>query len=884
MVDYQQTSLWKKTLEMQTEIDNYKDQRDWLREGYKRLRQNTKILAGEIATVLPEYTVHDINHIDALWDMASLLLPDNIEVNPAEAFVLGGSILLHDLGMALAAYPDGIVKLKQELVWQDTVAALKHEYQVKNSIQDGVIIDEIERKATEKTLRMLHARRAAELVNVSWKNSIGQDMFLIEDPELRLSYGRIIGLIAQSHWLRADELEKKLPPILGALSVFPPDWTVDSLKLACILRLADAIQIDDRRAPTFLRPLRALSTLSEAHWNFQEKLYSPHIENNKLIFTSKTSFTVNEIDSWWVGFDTLKMIDNELHLVDTIMVSKYQKSFLATSVMFIEDAAKLSRLLTVDGWEPVDVKIQVNNVAKLATTIGGKQLYGDNPRVPLRELIQNASDAIRARRLIDNLDNNYGQILIKLDKDDEGHFIEVEDDGIGMSQKVLTGPLLDFGQSFWGSELMHDEFPGLETKGYLSTGKYGIGFFSLFMWGEKVHVVTNRYENSRNSTIVLEFNHGAGARPILRRAKSTEYINNGGTRVKVWMNRNVIEALLNSQNQYKYGHKKNKKLTEVIEKLCPSIDCNISVRENNKTINVIRANDWKTMTTDMFLKRLLYKEDYVQLKNKNSDIYLQLKNSMSIIRNDAGEVIGRTAIIPTCNNLFETSDLISNLRGFVTVGGFATTRLRGILGILIGYSPTAARNVGIPLANLNEINLWLTLQAEKLEKHSIDAEIQVEIASIYRSISKVKNTLKICKHKTGYMNFDEVTQYVKENKSEQYILISDTRLELWQKDTKSNIQINENVFSADSGIPNLLQTPPETRNEFYWPINRDYTHFHNYTLKGLVIEAIAKGWGIDVDDLYHKSSFSDDDISFTEQIGTKNDEPLVNDFVDIIKK
>lgn len=621
MINYQQTALWKKTLAEQYEFDEHKIQRERLCSSYVQFRENVKILAAEVALVLPEYTVHDITHIDALWDMASLLLPHDIYINPAESYVLGGAILLHDLGMALAAYPNGLEELKKELIWQDTVASLKDRYRVNNGTIDGFNLKDAERIATEKTLRLLHSKKAADLVNVSWKNSKGQDMFLIDDKDLRSAYGRIIGLIAQSHWSRADELEGIFPSLLGPLSVFPAQWTVDPLKLACILRLADAVQIDDRRAPFFLRSLRSLSVVSEAHWNFQEKLFSPIIKNNKLVFTSNSPFTVSEIDSWWLGFDTLKMIDDELRLVDTIMISKYNKSFLANGVMSIEDATKLSSLILVDGWEPVDVKVQVKNVAKLVTTLGGKQLYGENPSVPLRELIQNASDAIRARRLMEGLDTSYGQIVVRLGKDNEGSFIEVSDNGIGMSQRVLTGPLLDLGQSFWSSDLMHEELPGLEIRGYSSTGKYGIGFFSLFMWGEKVHVITNRYENSRSSTIVLEMNHGAHARPILRNAKSTEYINSGGTKVKVWVSNNVLQAIIAQHSRYQRGNKRGSSFVEVIEMLCPSIDCNVSVNENGQTVDVIKANDWVTISNDKFLKRILGKKNYGELK-KNKEIFI----------------------------------------------------------------------------------------------------------------------------------------------------------------------------------------------------------------------------------------------------------------------
>ncbi|WP_257969967.1 ATP-binding protein, partial [Vibrio parahaemolyticus] len=109
-------------------------------------------------------------------------------------------------------------------------------------------------------------------------------------------------------------------------------------------------------------------------------------------------------------------------------------------------------------------------------------------------------------------------MTVRTGEDTKGCYIEVEDNGVGMSVNVLTGAFLDFGTSFWGSSSMHSEFPGLESKGFSSTGKYGVGFFSTFMWGDEVSVATRRFEDSRSSTKVLSFEKGLMSRPILRKA------------------------------------------------------------------------------------------------------------------------------------------------------------------------------------------------------------------------------------------------------------------------------------------------------------------------------------------------------------------------------
>lgn len=61
---------------------------------------------------MPQFTVHDITHIDALWDMADIILPPELEINPVEAFILGGAFLIHDLGMGGVAYNNGLDKIK----------------------------------------------------------------------------------------------------------------------------------------------------------------------------------------------------------------------------------------------------------------------------------------------------------------------------------------------------------------------------------------------------------------------------------------------------------------------------------------------------------------------------------------------------------------------------------------------------------------------------------------------------------------------------------------------------------------------------------------------------------------------------------------------------
>ncbi|MBB6401610.1 hypothetical protein HNP92_000915 [Methanococcus maripaludis] len=887
MGQYTKTKLWEDTLKKQPKYDDYEIHREFLRSEFEKIRENAKILAREISVALPDYTVHDIAHSDALWETSDLLTKNNFEITPAEAFVLGVAFLIHDLGMGIASFPNGLKKLKKEVIWKDTVASLlKAELgrPIKSDDFDN-INPKIEKKATNYVLRHLHGKNAENLAKISWKNSSNQDMFLIENAELREAYGPIIGLISHSHCWNVEELENKLPTVkLGALGKFPSDWTVDSIKLACILRIADAMQIDDRRAPLFLRTIRNLPHSSEAHWNFQQKLYQPQIEKDLVYYTSKSSFSIDEVDSWWLCNDTLQMIDDEINDVNALLLATNHKMLNARGVASIETPQRLSNLITVEGWQPADTKIKVGNVAKLVSNLGGKQLYGDNAIVPLRELIQNASDAIRARRLLENENDDFGDISVTLGSDEHGHFIEIGDNGVGMSKKVLTGPFLDFGESFWGTSLMHDQLPGLESKGFYSTGQYGIGFFSVFMWGNKVSVTTKRFEKGRESTLIMEFNNGVDSRPILRNAKSNEIIKDGGTRVKIWFSDdNLLDNLLGDDDVP--GGKIS--LKELLKSLCPSLDCNLYLIENENKELIIKANDWITIPPMDLISRLIG-ESYIKKLDENEKKLLEIaSNHMTLIKDDDGTILGRLFIYQNTPgwDIFSylQDDRIEHFiaEGAVTVGGITTSSLSHITGILIGRNERASRDIGIPKVSNDKIKDWASLQAKLLCNLDLETRKQTFLASIIRSVGGVTSKLKIVDCTEGPMDYDQLKLKIKKLNLDEIIIASTTDVYIYERDKKAKICLEKNVFCADSGIPTIMGIS-QIKGYIEWP-NTKNKWFHSRSLNGLVIEAFADVWGYNVGEILQCSDISSDDKLYNAVVGTSGDEDVTFDDVDIIR-
>jgi hypothetical protein len=73
---------------------------------------------------------------------------------------------------------------------------------------------------------------------------------------------------------------------------FPKDWEINVLKLASILRIADAIHITSDRVPFSLWITHRFSDEeSEKHWQFHKKLSGIRIDKGRLVYQSSSPFT-----------------------------------------------------------------------------------------------------------------------------------------------------------------------------------------------------------------------------------------------------------------------------------------------------------------------------------------------------------------------------------------------------------------------------------------------------------------------------------------------------------------------------------------------------------------------------------------------------------------
>ncbi|VVM84709.1 Chaperone protein HtpG [Pseudomonas fluorescens] len=831
----QKSHLWKNCFEVESE---YPANRDRLKQSFLHFRERAAQLATEIRLDLPELTIHDITHLDALWETASQICGSNYNLTPTETYVLGGAILLHDLAMSIAATPGGIESLRKTQRWSDIINNKYQSREKRAPTQEELEnpSSDIYKEATFEILRKIHAESAEKLAFTSFEHK-KNNLFLIEDAELRLAYGRIIGEIAHSHWWSVAEIETRFKETIGT----PPwatatDWTVNPLKVACILRAADAAHLDSRRAPIFIRSFRKLNQVSELHWDFQEKLLKPYLKDDALIFTSGQSFPFAEATSWWVCLETLKMVDHELRSIDALLSDLNLPRFSAKRVAGIDQPSRLAKYIRTENWHPVNATIQITDIPSIIKSVGGQELYGARPTVPVRELIQNASDAIRARRAYEQQEESFGEIKVSITENDGRYWLQVSDNGTGMSEFVLTNYLLDFGKSFWTSSNAQEEFPGLASSNFEPTGKYGIGFFSAFMIADKVTITTRHVDKAKSDTIVLEFGCGLHERPILRPANQNEFIRDGGTTIS-------LRLVINPEDEGGILYSKPKEKTITLGELClclaPSIDVNLTTFEHNQTqAKTTIANDWESTDSSSLIQRLASISQLTRAKyitHKEYDIAIH-KNLRPIYEHNV--LMGRACISTDTTEYHQ-------ILGQLTVGGLDSNYIRGVTGILKGKALKASRDTSDFLASKESLAQWATEQATLIKEFYPSEEHQATCAATISMFGGDTGDLPLIIYNGAWKSKSELENLPK---PQQVIFTYEHQLQNATRNLK-NIKLAENILLVEHSYYHDLIG---TRESQYFGSSSSFFQDSYDTHIKLIFKALAKAWSLDPAELFQK--------------------------------
>jgi hypothetical protein len=816
--EYESTRLWLESLGPETDATDTGD-RERLRAELDGARIRALAIAQRIQSDLPDFTVHDANHLDALWLLAEEIGGERLTFNPAEAFVFGIAVLLHDLGLAVAAYPGGIDELRNSTEWRDALGfELRKKLGRAPNEEETVSAGEDLVSAADRTvLRERHASQAFSVSQVALGDGDEKE-YLLADPALRRIFGHLAGQLAASHWWPVPELRRFAETFLAAAEL-PGEWKVDALKLACLLRLADYSHLDSRRAPELRRLVQQPRDESLLHWDMQERLARPTVAGTRLRYQSTRPFGRDESEAWWLAFDMLSAVDEEMRQVDSLLQDLGRETFALNGVVGAGDPGRFRESIETGGWEPVDAQLNVSDVTALVRKLGGSNLYGKDPLVPLRETIQNGRDAVLARQAL-NPGWPGGSVVVSLiELDEEWLQVEVADDGIGMTQEILSGPLLDFGRSLWRESRLRQLIPGLAASGFEPAGRFGIGFFSVFMWNRPVRVRSRFYLSATADTFVLEFPQGLSRRALVRRASQQEQLMEPGTVVVF----NIRDATGKNERRLR------NEADVLLGRLCPTLAVDLLLAEDLGHRRIVAGEDWPELDPTTLLQRI------------GSQPEAPEASRVRPLFDANGEMVGRAVAVQPV--LYLGSDL----PGAVTVGGLEARRGGGFKGVLLGDRPNLARSDARPLVSSDEVARWASEQAELWsgERDRL-GEGGIRLAdSLLRCGGDIAG-LPVCYGVDGPMDRESLRNWAAEREE----------VLLWP-------EIDTDELRVPGGWDPTFTPGPDTIVIGAGIGTSDLTKVVDVaqdapgSLEPLVREAIARAWGVNVEDLLAGSSYSD---------------------------
>lgn len=535
--------------------------------------KNIEPLLAKDPDFFPDYTIHGIDHINRVLDIADHLIDyDTLSEEPQKtdlltprdvAFLVCG-IMLHDIGMFLR--PDGLRKLvKMDSTndafggkpwndeWSNYVDRTKRLSQEKMRYHFGKVIPVTEdcvdhtdtddnKRIIGEFLRQHHARLAHEFALGMLPGSDDTDLFanINLPPKAR----DVIGILARSHSMAIRDIELYVKNHIGAGT---KPYNTPVFYLMTVLRTADALDADERRAPEALERQQKINVpISVEEWTWNQCIdpyacdWRRQQKNYYVEANPESSRQYVQLDKW------LKRVQADLDLCWSILAEKYSHP---------DDRYRLSIHRVVSNiYEPGiqetmnsifltdEVKIAANpEIVKLMIA----PLYGNDPSYGIRELLQNAVDACLERKHWEERHGNpdySGLVDIRIDGDT---FI-IHDNGMGMNKDILLNYYLIAGASYRNSEQWKaDNAPN--TLSLVSrTGRFGVGFLAAFLLGNSIEVHTQH--RSDNIGFTFEFSHSAKCINVIRKIRNT----GPGTSIVIKLNEGVSRALQFSSSWYSW--------------------------------------------------------------------------------------------------------------------------------------------------------------------------------------------------------------------------------------------------------------------------------------------------------------------------------------------
>jgi hypothetical protein len=445
-----------------------------------RLVERARHLLTLVRDRFPTYTLHDDQHAKNVIHLMGKLVAPRIEVmTPLEAALLILAAYFHDAGMAYSA--EDLEQIPEEDEFLDFLESHDDVYLATQRNGDVPPPSVIERYCRERHADRVRVHLDACEQDLRWNGSSILDA---------------LELICRSHGEPATALHH---------ADFQTDflYAADLRFCAIILRLSDILDLDETRAPAVVHDYLRLSGHETAEVAISDRKWRQHMAARGFTFPPRQdpNYTIQfaaEPAEPGIEHDLrefLTVVEDELlhcRSVTDICGDRWRGIPLPGTID--------TRAINSNGYRYGQFRFELDRAAVLEL-FTGEQLYED-PEAFLRELLQNAFDAVRAREHL------YGYksagIHVSCWEDGGGYiWVRVDDDGIGMDENTLSNYFLRVGRSYYSSAEFRAALgrSGLADQPFGVISRFGVGVLACFMVGDQVEV-SSRAAGKRGSRAV----------------------------------------------------------------------------------------------------------------------------------------------------------------------------------------------------------------------------------------------------------------------------------------------------------------------------------------------------------------------------------------------
>lgn len=434
---------------------------------------NAKEFLPKINRVFVNYTGHGMEHSLNVMKYMFDLINDINMLSDLEIACLIYSALLHDVGMVVSEKEIKEIR-EDKLICNGRKYSAIHEY-----IQDDL-------ECIQECVRPIHGIRSYDFI----MENMNVELFLVPGYTV-CSFQEEVAEICQAHTMELEYTVKRLKSkdIKG-------ENRLNAQYVAMLLRIADYLDIDEKRAPMEVYKFIGPSGYGDDEWK-QHYIISNKNKIESSVANRKKIILYGQCKNPKIHNKFLRYLDDVTKEIGW-WISYSRSTFENIYWLLLEETIE-NRIETV-GFEISDLKLNVDYSA-IVNLLMGEKVYG-NKKYGLRELIQNSLDACKVMREYAprlecyKYDEYVPKIQIILDYNNNQ--LRIRDNGIGMSEEVLKKYFLNIGKSYYKSnDYMY------QGNKYNPIGNFGIGFLACFMLSKEVIVETKSFKEEKGYALVL---------------------------------------------------------------------------------------------------------------------------------------------------------------------------------------------------------------------------------------------------------------------------------------------------------------------------------------------------------------------------------------------